>query len=132
MTDLGVGLHYGEWWGSGIQRGYGLKKGERYFSLFNVRRYTEGDLLLADDEDNSQNQAPFTTPNLRLVPILNLFEFNTTIIARDVAAMRHHGTYLADAEPGFKAEGVVVFHTAANMVFKVTVENDEKPKGSTE
>lgn len=31
---LGPGYHYGEWWGQGIQRGYGLK--ERRFSLFNT------------------------------------------------------------------------------------------------
>src|SRR5262249_48952948 len=33
---LGLGLHFGEWWGSGIQRGYGLPKGEKRFSLFNT------------------------------------------------------------------------------------------------
>src|SRR5882762_4949927 len=25
VHDLGEGLHFGEWWGSGIQRGYGLE-----------------------------------------------------------------------------------------------------------
>lgn len=35
---LGAGYHHGEWWGSGIQRGYGLPNGERRFSLFNVTR----------------------------------------------------------------------------------------------
>lgn len=34
---LGVGTHYGEWWGNGIQRGYGLSK--KYFTLFNPQRY---------------------------------------------------------------------------------------------
>lgn len=34
LTSLGVGYHYGEWWGMGIQRNYGLK--ERVFSLFNI------------------------------------------------------------------------------------------------
>src|SRR5512142_2433989 len=29
VTALGPGLHRGEWWGSGIQRGYGLPKGEK-------------------------------------------------------------------------------------------------------
>ncbi|HLE80817.1 MAG TPA: RNA ligase family protein, partial [Dehalococcoidia bacterium] len=36
LRSLGPGRHYGEWWGSGIQRGYGLK--EKRFSLFNVSR----------------------------------------------------------------------------------------------
>lgn len=40
LMKLGPGRHYGEWWGSGIQRAYGLPKGERRFSLFNVSRWT--------------------------------------------------------------------------------------------
>ncbi len=32
LYDLGPGHHFGEWWGQGINRGYGLK--ERKFSLF--------------------------------------------------------------------------------------------------
>lgn len=34
LLRLGVGYHYGEWWGQGIQRNYGLT--ERRFSLFNI------------------------------------------------------------------------------------------------
>lgn len=37
LMTLGPGYHYGEWWGSGIQRGYGLT--EKRFSLFNTRRW---------------------------------------------------------------------------------------------
>ena len=37
IAGLGAGFHYGEWWGQGIQRGYGLK--EKRFSLFNVSRW---------------------------------------------------------------------------------------------
>lgn len=39
LMELGPGYHYGEWWGSGIQRTYGLK--EKRFSLFNVHRWGE-------------------------------------------------------------------------------------------
>lgn len=34
LLALGVGYHFGEWWGQGIQRNYGLT--ERRFSLFNI------------------------------------------------------------------------------------------------
>lgn len=34
LLCLGIGYHYGEWWGQGINRNYGLK--ERRFSLFNI------------------------------------------------------------------------------------------------
>src|SRR3990167_9351566 len=39
LRELGAGFHYGEWWGQGIQRGYGLK--EKRFSLFNVKRWKD-------------------------------------------------------------------------------------------
>lgn len=38
ISDLGVGYHYGEWWGKGINRGYGLE--ERRFSLFNPTKHS--------------------------------------------------------------------------------------------
>lgn len=38
MIDLGEGYHYGEWWGKGINRGYGLE--ERRFSLFNPTKHS--------------------------------------------------------------------------------------------
>lgn len=37
LRALGPGYHYGEWWGLGIQRGYGLT--EKRFSLFNTHRW---------------------------------------------------------------------------------------------
>jgi hypothetical protein len=37
LLTLGPGRHFGEWWGSGIQRRYGLD--EKRFSLFNVSRW---------------------------------------------------------------------------------------------
>lgn len=37
LKQLGIGYHYGEWWGQGINRNYGLK--EKRFSLFS-QHYT--------------------------------------------------------------------------------------------
>src|SRR5688572_6537102 len=37
---LGVGTHYGEWWGRGIQKRYPMIDPKR-FSLFNVMRWRE-------------------------------------------------------------------------------------------
>lgn len=36
---LGTGYHFGEWWGSGIQRRYGLEGPDKRLSLFNVERW---------------------------------------------------------------------------------------------
>lgn len=39
VACLGEGSHYGEWWGLGIQRGYGQQK--KWFTLFNPDRYPQ-------------------------------------------------------------------------------------------
>ena len=110
---LGPGRHFGEWWGSGIQRGYGLIKGEKRFSLFNVGRYA--------DVDTTE------VPGLGLVPVLYEGEFRTDIVNNVIAIQRFDGSAAA---PGFMSpEGVVVFHVASQTAFKVTAENDESPKG---
>jgi hypothetical protein len=44
LLKLGPGRHFGEWWGSGIQRRYGLA--EKRFSLFNVGRWRAPDAVL--------------------------------------------------------------------------------------
>ena len=112
-SALGTGRHFGEWWGSGIQRGYGLPKGEKRFSLFNVNRYKDADLS--------------ELPSVALVPTLYVGPFTTSGVAETVERLARFGSLAA---PGFdKPEGVVVFHTAAQTVFKVTVEKDEAPKG---
>ena len=39
LLSLGEGTHYGEWWGNGIQRRYGMDK--KVFSLFNTHRWSD-------------------------------------------------------------------------------------------
>lgn len=110
LDDLGPGLHFGEWWGRGIQRGYGLD--ERRFSLFNTARYAAQE---------------FYTPNLSVVPVLYKGPFSTNAVTARVEELRELGSVAA---PGFdNPEGVVVYHVAANQSFKVTIENDEAQKG---
>jgi len=112
-TGLGVGAHYGEWWGSGIQRGYGLTKGEKRFSLFNTGRWTD-DVRPAC---------------CRVVPVLVAGVGVHRCVDFALATLRTKGSLAA---PGFmRPEGLVVFHTAANQLFKVTLERDEEPKGQT-
>lgn len=111
VTDLGEGLHFGEWWGGGIQRGYGLEKDDKRFSLFNVKRW---------------HSEPFHTPGVASVPILFQGPFTTPSVNRALTDLRDFGS---SAAPGFKQpEGIIIYHTAGNLLFKVTVENDEKPK----
>lgn len=110
---LGAGLHFGEWWGSGVNRGYGLEKGEKRFSLFNTPRYEKYNLS--------------SIPGVSTVPVLYEGAFSTSIVQHIIRGLEDSGSI---ASPGFwDPEGVVVFHTAAQTAFKVTLTGDEKPKG---
>lgn len=116
---LGYGLHFGEWWGSGVNRGYGLKNGEKRFSLFNTPRYGDREKFCLSD-----------VPGLGTVPILYEGMFNQDEIENCLIDLTIKGSV---ASPGFMdPEGVIVFHTAAQTPFKVTIKGDEKPKGSNE
>jgi hypothetical protein len=111
LLKLGVGRHYGEWWGSGIQRGYGLK--EKRFSLFNVSRWSDVSVRPAC---------------CHIVPVLFEGMFETARVEECIAALRINGS---SAAPGFmKPEGVVCFHCQGNFGLKKTLEKDEEHKGS--
>lgn len=123
---LGPGRHFGEWWGSGIQRGYGLQNGEKRFSLFNTKRW---DVLSEKSEDRplSIHEDWTNAPGLRVVPtIAQLETFDTEGIREAVELLRKEGSFAA---PGFdRPEGVVIYHTAGNHLYKVMLEGDEIPK----
>jgi hypothetical protein len=114
LWTLGEGRHFGEWWGSGIQRGYGLTNGEKRFSLFNVARW-------ADDRD--REKFPSDRPACcGVVPVLYAGPFDTHHVDAALARLLAEGSVAA---PGFmRPEGVVVWHEAARLLFKKTLDND--------
>jgi len=115
IVALGDGYHYGEWWGQGIQRKYGLD--HKRFSLFNVHRW------------ESLPFAEYGLDNVGTVPVLYRGKFTTDAVDFWVNNLIEGGSYAA---PGFmKPEGVIIWHEAAQQMFKVTCEGDEKPKGQT-
>lgn len=110
LWALGLGTHYGEWWGCGIQRGYGLS--EKRWSLFNVSRWSDRELRPACCD---------------VVPVLYQGMFSLNAIEESLVNLSLSGSRAA---LGFmEPEGVVVFHTALNGYFKRTIENDETHKG---
>ena len=114
-AGLGVGRHYGEWWGQGIQRGYGMK--EKRFSLFNTGRWAEHDTILSADD--KRKHAPKCCG---VVPVIYEGIFDTAAVEAALDGMRRCGSYAA---PGFmRPEGVVVYHHALNGYFKKTLEKD--------
>lgn len=129
VMQLGQGRHFGEWWGNGIQRGYGLQKGEKRFSLFNVGRWAlygtiPKQILTADPRIvKIQDVLP---EGIGLVPELYRGKFDTGIIDDILGDLELNGS---KASPKFmNPEGIVVFHTAGNVGFKKTIKNDEIPK----
>ena len=129
LLKLGVGRHFGEWWGGGIQRGYGLQKDDKRFSLFNISRWalhgTEPKKIPTADPriEKYQDMLPEICS---LVPELYRGQFDTQKINEILEFLKINGSY---ASKGFmNPEGIVVFHTAANMGFKKTIEKDELPK----
>lgn len=108
LLKLGPGYHYGEWWGAGIQRRYNLA--EKRFSLFNAGRWT----------------ADVRPSCCHVVPVLGQGSQDEVVEAA-LQRLREEGSVAA---PGFmKPEGIVIYHTAARSLFKVTLDKDSEPKG---
>jgi hypothetical protein len=111
LMGLGPGRHFGEWWGQGIQRKYGMSK--KVFSLFNIKKWLD-DRPECCDVVPILYEGPFNTDDIN-VTLLNLAKNGSE------AAKKYH-------EMVQPAEGIVVYHKQGNQLFKVTIENDEVPK----
>lgn len=108
LRILGPGVHYGEWWGYGIQRGYGMP--EKHFSLFNVNRWGDG-----------KQERPTCCD---VVPLLGYVQHDQ--IERELELLRKHGSRAA---PGYmRPEGVVVWHSQSKQYYKILLEGDDVPK----
>lgn len=101
LLKLGPGHHFGEWWGVGIQRGYGLT--ERRFSLFNVHRWGPHN--------------PNTPACVHIVPQI---QANSVQEARDMLI-----TGGSLAAPGYmNVEGVVVYEEVGKAYYKSTIKKN--------
>jgi hypothetical protein len=107
---LGPGTHFGEWWGLGVARGYGMT--HKKFSLFNTSKGVM-------DEDVGVGE-------IGTVPTLYEGEFSEDKILDQLHWLRDYGSV---ASPGFSnPEGICVYHTQSGQVYKVTLNNDDKGK----
>lgn len=99
LLKLGVGYHYGEWWGLGIQRGYGIE--EKKFSLFNSRRWGEHN--------------PNTPKCCSVVPMLP-----ATTPEEVVSLLKEHGSFAA---PGYmRPEGAIMYEPDTDTMFKIIMD----------
>lgn len=101
LLSLGDGHHFGEWYGLGIQRGYGLT--ERRFSLFNTGRWSGMDARPACCD---------------CVPVLYAGEFNRSAVGEVMWALKSVGSV---AVPGFmNPEGCVIYLPGSRTLLKET------------
>lgn len=110
LLTLGPGYHFGEWWGLGIQRGYGMR--EKIFSLFSTARWTE------------------SRPSCcSVVPVLASGLMCEVDVPGVLASLGINGSVAA---PGFmKPEGIVVFHSHSGQLFKMTLDKNDAHKGAS-
>lgn len=89
VEKLGVGTHYGEWAGPGINSGEGLS--EKKFVIFNHYRYP------------AERPLP---PQMVVVPVLYHGPYDERIVSEAMASLKIEGSRLA---PGFmRPEGIVI------------------------
>ena len=97
LLKLGVGYHYGEWYGSGIQRGYNLN--EKRFMLFNTLRW-------GHHNPNTPNCCEVAT----LLP---------HVITECVELLKKGSIHI----PGYeRTEGFVIYTKLTNQLYKYIIE----------
>lgn len=122
LRSLGQGRHYGEWYGLGINRGYGLN--EKRFALFNTK--------LLEAWWGSPDLVSELPQYVDVVPVLStvMGQFLNTEVQDAIRYLKDNGSAIAY---GFdRPEGVVVRHIQHGDRFKVLCEGDEAPKGVVE
>jgi hypothetical protein len=106
LLKLGEGRHFGEWYGSGIQRGYGLTGGDKRFALFNTGRWS-----------NPESRPSCT----ECVPVLYAGPFSVEVVEETMAKLKSEGSRHVR---GFdRPEGVIVYIPQADILLKDTFEH---------
>jgi len=120
-AGLGAGSHFGEWWGLGIQRRYGLT--EKRFSLFNVGRWTSSNNVAPKPDGDTRC---IEVPCCHVVPVICRWTFDTAKVDECLGVLERLGS--AAALGFMKPEGVVVYHASSRTLFKKTIEKDAAGK----
>lgn len=116
VAELGLGRHYGEWFGQSINRGYGLS--EKRFALF---RPPLG-------WGTRENRICDAVQELYTGPLNSVFTDDP--IYDCLCRLEEHGSCMV---PGYmNPEGIVIFHHASRHLYKVTLEDDQQAKGVKE
>lgn len=108
IEALGEGRHFGEWYGAGINAGYGLK--EKRFALFNTHRW--GPL-------KAEGKLP---DRVDVVPVLYSGPFTPSVVEQTMQELRECGSALV---PGYaRPEGVVIRWDRSGTLMKKAFEDE--------
>jgi hypothetical protein len=110
LLTLGKGTHFGEWWGLGIGRGYGIT--EKRLSLFNTLRWG------TPEQTERLNQIP----RVNTVPLLYAGEFSATIADTVLDTLRQTGSHAA---PFMNPEGIIIYLPDSRTLFKMTFDGNQ-------
>lgn len=111
IIKLGEGRHFGEWYGAGIQRRYGLN--DKRFALFNTQRWGPHN--------------PNTPECCEAVPILYQGDWTANVVDECMRDLKSYGSI---AVSGFmQPEGIITYNTATRLLTKSTFES---PNGKWE
>lgn len=135
LMKMGPGRYIGEWWGLGIQRGYGVS--EKRFSIFPgfpvkempacismVPILYEGSMMISE-------RHPFWIEWQESLKGLKLENDEIIKMGKEAIPNVMHKLKIMGsiAAPGWmKPEGIVVFHKSSKQLFKKTFDNDDKGK----
>jgi hypothetical protein len=110
ILTLGKGSHFGEWYGAGIQRTYGLR--EKRLALFNSQRWGTPE----------QQERLAAIPNVSVVPLLYQGPFSEEIIETTMTNLNEHGSHVA---PFMNPEGIIIYLPESRSMFKYTFDGNE-------
>lgn len=123
IPTLGYGKHFGEWYGQGIQHGYGLK--EKRFALFNASRW--------EDLTGAEVRGMGVVPVLYDGPAVSDLDGPTVVggmnpVKQSIEHLRREGSR---AVPGYMSpEGVIAYYRLARVSYKAFLHNNATPKGT--
>lgn len=129
---LGPGIHYGEWYGGKIQRGYGLQ--QKRLALFDTRRWHTQDTFLIESWHGGPNRRVWnqdieesTTNELQElgvhpIPLLYAGAWHTEAVDELTEYLKESGSVVV---PGYQnPEGLVIKHRNSQQLYKVILEGD--------
>jgi hypothetical protein len=125
LRSLGPGVHFGEWWGAGINKRY-PEVTEKRFSLFNVKRWIGESLMPRDCKEATPPPSC-----CRVVPILGVSPYGLEWagISAVLDDLKANGSIASRGN--MRPEGIVVFHVSSRHLFKIMLERDDEPKGKS-